>query len=151
MIKIIKNDFFYISINQIPIKQSGLPLKNNECLWCCTPPEKRAVPAGWQGRSLSRRRIYPHQPLGAWFWQLLFSVYASLRSSFWRHFSAGKPILPISCPQRASVWADFWFRWQWSGLCVMWKSILFSGKHNHQKTQTNIIQVSVVEYSSIMP
>lgn len=27
------NFFFYnISINQIPIKQSGLPLKNNECL-----------------------------------------------------------------------------------------------------------------------
>lgn len=33
----------------------------------------------------------------------------------------------------------------------MWKSILFSGKHNNQKTQTNIIQASVVEYSSIMP
>lgn len=28
-----KTNFFYnISINQIPIKQSGLPLKNNECL-----------------------------------------------------------------------------------------------------------------------
>lgn len=28
-----KTIFFYnISINQIPIKQSGLPLKNNECL-----------------------------------------------------------------------------------------------------------------------
>lgn len=28
-----KQFFFYnISINQIPIKQSGLPLKNNECL-----------------------------------------------------------------------------------------------------------------------
>lgn len=28
-----KANFFYnISINQIPIKQSGLPLKNNECL-----------------------------------------------------------------------------------------------------------------------
>lgn len=27
-----KNFFYNISINQIPIKQSGLPLKNNECL-----------------------------------------------------------------------------------------------------------------------
>lgn len=31
--KLSKTIFFYnISINQIPIKQSGLPLKNNECL-----------------------------------------------------------------------------------------------------------------------
>lgn len=32
--KLSKNEFFFynISINQIPIKQSGLPLKNNECL-----------------------------------------------------------------------------------------------------------------------
>lgn len=27
-----KRFFYNISINQIPIKQSGLPLKNNECL-----------------------------------------------------------------------------------------------------------------------
>lgn len=27
-----KQFFYNISINQIPIKQSGLPLKNNECL-----------------------------------------------------------------------------------------------------------------------
>lgn len=27
-----KRIFYNISINQIPIKQSGLPLKNNECL-----------------------------------------------------------------------------------------------------------------------